>query len=153
MPQRRTERCRDCDIKIVKGENDVVLSGGRGIYRSNRCKSCYKIMRARVAKDRYERYKKIGRFDNSNNARKNRYGISPETYQLMLIEHQGGCAICRRPCRTKKSLAVDHDHKTNQVRGLLCHGCNIALGYLEDNEDLIWNMLEYLKKYSNASAA
>ena len=52
-----------------------------------------------------------------------KYGLSYHQYNKLLA-HQGGvCAICRRPPKTMR-LAVDHDHKTGQVRGLLCFFCN-----------------------------
>lgn len=66
------------------------------------------------------------------------YGIDGETYRR-LFEWQGGkCFICRRVARSKR-LAVDHDHETGAVRGLLCadneRGCNHAiLGNVRDLE-------------------
>lgn len=60
-----------------------------------------------------------------------RYGITLEQYELML-EHQGSrCAICGLPHEESRPLAVDHCHATGRVRGLLCTGCNVALGYFE----------------------
>jgi hypothetical protein len=51
------------------------------------------------------------------------YGMTLETYEL-LLQFQGGlCAICRRPPK-KQRLAVDHNHKTGAIRGLLCFVCN-----------------------------
>lgn len=55
------------------------------------------------------------------------YGITPAQYDALLRLQGGVCYICQRRPRTKR-LAVDHDHKTGEVRGLLCanneHGCN-----------------------------
>ncbi len=66
------------------------------------------------------------------------YGIGPEEYSLLLIKQNGVCAICHRPekrvdHRTKciTRLAVDHDHISGKVRGLLCAGCNMSLGVYE----------------------
>lgn len=67
------------------------------------------------------------------------YGLTGEEYDA-LFRYQGGrCAICRRKPRTKR-LAVDHDHRTGEVRGLLCanneNGCNRAvIANLEAAED------------------
>jgi hypothetical protein len=47
--------------------------------------------------------------------------------------------------------AVDHDHKTGEVRGVLCHACNIGLGKFEDNPDLIKLALEYLTRVRGRS--
>jgi len=52
------------------------------------------------------------------------FNITPDEYDLIL-EYQGGvCAICKRPPKPGKRLAVDHDHQTGYVRGLLCYPCN-----------------------------
>lgn len=64
------------------------------------------------------------------------YGISPEDYRALFVAQQGRCYICQRLPRSKR-LAVDHDHMTGEVRGLLCaddeRGCNHAiLGNIRD---------------------
>ena len=59
------------------------------------------------------------------------YGLSREDYQRMLIAQNGACAICHR--KSKRRLCVDHCHITGEVRGLLCHNCNTALGLLDDD--------------------
>lgn len=67
---------------------------------------------------------------------KRMYGITLEEYNQMKQEQNGKCAICS--CEEKfkqnekiKNLCVDHDHKTGEIRGLLCHRCNIALSVIE----------------------
>lgn len=74
------------------------------------------------------------------------YGLTPEQYLDMLEEQQGKCAICNEVPTTKRGLAVDHDHATGKVRGLLCTGCNTALGSFKDNEELLTSAIEYLRK-------
>lgn len=74
--------------------------------------------------------------------RKIKYGIMPEHFEKLKELHLNGCAVCKR----KADLHVDHNHKTGKIRGLLCDNCNIALGHLHEDEDLIWNLLEYLKQ-------
>lgn len=68
-----------------------------------------------------------------------RYGITPEQYDEMLAEQGGVCAICKGPPDRStgtgpKRLVVDHNHDTQEVRGLLCWGCNVKLHALEDIE-------------------
>ena len=53
-----------------------------------------------------------------------RFRLTLEQYDQILNFQNGACAICRRPPKPGKSLAVDHDHKTGFVRGLLCFMCN-----------------------------
>jgi len=59
-----------------------------------------------------------------------RYGLTEENYAKLKKVQRGLCALCRRR-NGKKHLVVDHCHKTGKVRGLLCGGCNTALGYHE----------------------
>lgn len=64
---------------------------------------------------------------------KTRYRITLEEYDRLLLEQDGKCAICRSasPGTRVKYFAVDHDHVTDEVRGLLCMDCNTGLGKLE----------------------
>jgi hypothetical protein len=50
----------------------------------------------------------------------------------MLSLQEGRCAICRKQCATGRHLAVDHDHVTGRVRGLLCFRCNTSLARYEE---------------------
>lgn len=64
-----------------------------------------------------------------------RYGITSEQYRGMLKQQDYVCAICGKEEFQSSCLSVDHDHKTGEVRGLLCHICNRKLGEWEDNYD------------------
>jgi hypothetical protein len=78
------------------------------------------------------------------------FGISLEDYRIMHDAQNGVCAICGKPetrqCGNGKpnGLAVDHDHITGKVRGLLCASCNTALGLLGDGPELLTVALAYL---------
>lgn len=80
------------------------------------------------------------------------YGISWERYYEMYREQDGKCAICRRPGfmanrgPKNRRLAVDHDHNTGKVRGLLCVHCNSMIGYAQDNPELLRAGTLYLVK-------
>lgn len=76
------------------------------------------------------------------------YGISGDEY-LELKRSQGGlCAICG-PWTGRNgryvSLSVDHNHRTEEVRGLLCRVCNRILGMWRDNPDAFDRAAEYLR--------
>lgn len=71
------------------------------------------------------------------------YNLTLEQYDLMLKEQNGVCFICNQP-PSKKLLAVDHCHKTNKVRKLLCSKCNTALGLVNDDIIILTNMIKYL---------
>lgn len=71
------------------------------------------------------------------------YGITVEEYELTLSGQGGVCAICGNPPINRR-LAVDHDHKTGETRGLLCWRCNRTLAALDDNPALALSVAGYL---------
>ena len=71
------------------------------------------------------------------------YGITVEEYNKLLISQGGLCCICYRPPR-KRRLAVDHNHRTGQVRGLLCANCNRGLRWFYDDPVKLRKAAEYL---------
>lgn len=84
-----------------------------------------------------------------------RYGIGADDYDRMMDEQDGVCAICgkeetRVDHRTKKvtRLAVDHDHATRKVRGLLCHAHNNSLGHFGDDPMILAKAIGYLAVHS-----
>lgn len=77
-----------------------------------------------------------------------KYGITTEMYNQLLNEHNYCCAICRIPEKDlKKKLAVDHNHETGEVRGLLCDKCNRGIGMLGDSERICNKAAGYLSNY------
>ncbi len=82
-----------------------------------------------------------------------KYGIYPADYCRMLGDRGGVCAICRLPPAADVSLHVDHDHETNQIRGLLCFRCNNALGDFDDSVARIDGAASYLRGQAPRSEA
>jgi hypothetical protein len=85
--------------------------------------------------------------------RKRKFGVGIEDYERMMIAQDGRCAICKleeTAMRQGKvlTLAVDHDHKTGAVRGLLCSTCNKGLGMLGDTLERVSEAAAYLKRHS-----
>jgi hypothetical protein len=80
--------------------------------------------------------------------------MAPGVYSAMLAEQDGLCAICHRPetaVRHGKAmlLAVDHDHTTGAVRGLLCHNCNTKVAAYEwamSADPLVVQISEYIDR-------
>lgn len=71
------------------------------------------------------------------------YGMS-EADKLAMLEDQGGCAACGRTPETYDGRwHVDHDHKTGDVRAVLCHGCNVALGFMNEDPYAILGLMKY----------
>jgi len=77
-----------------------------------------------------------------------RYGITIEEYLELYEQTDGKCAICDvRP--DTRALHVDHNHTTGNIRGLLCHHCNTAIGLLKEDPNIISKVLEYLKVHNS----
>lgn len=69
-----------------------------------------------------------------------KYGLTPEEYDEMMEKQNGLCAICQK----RPAKYVDHCHDTNVVRGILCPGCNTAIGQFEDDLEIINRAIHYL---------
>lgn len=68
------------------------------------------------------------------------YGITPPD-QKKLLEKQGGhCAL-----RSRSVSVIDHDHKTNRLRGFLCRKCNMSLSMIEEDVTWVDRALKYLE--------
>lgn len=75
--------------------------------------------------------------------RVSRYGITHDDWHALLIAQSGRCAICTTPLRRPY---VDHDHATGIVRGLLCNGCNLAVGMFRDDPARLAAAIAYLTR-------
>lgn len=76
------------------------------------------------------------------------YNITIEEYYNMFDRQNGRCAICgihQNDCYRK--FSVDHDHGTKKVRGLLRHDCNLGIGQLKENVDILYNAIFYLENH------
>lgn len=97
----------------------------------------------------YHRWREKNKFRVLSDARrskfKNKYGITISDYDKMFSDQGGVCKICSGPGLKNKRLSVDHDHKTGQVRGLLCHGCNVMLGLAKDGPFRLHAAVDYLE--------
>jgi hypothetical protein len=105
------------------------------------CKDCYKeystkyMRKARsISGSRYDHYQR-------------KYGISHDEVKIMLKERNYKCDICNKESDHRyDKLCVDHDHKTGDVRGMLCFSCNVMIGQGKDNIELFKNAIQYIKK-------
>ena len=110
------------------------------------CWTCYYKKHRKTFIDRAKQHYNKNKARHKDQARwswiKRIYGLDKENYLTLLKNQHGKCAICKRDPKkiapsTKKrqrrhrELVVDHDHKTNRVRGLLCQHCNVLLFSLD----------------------
>jgi len=83
------------------------------------------------------------------------FGISLDEYKSKLIQQRGVCAICGQPetalGRTGKikMMSVDHNHETNQIRGLLCDSCNHMIGNAHEDVSVLDSAIRYLVFWKN----
>jgi len=82
-----------------------------------------------------------------NYALKQCYGMTTEEYNELFAKQQGKCAICGiHQTELKKTLHVDHCHKTEKIRGLLCSNCNTGIGLLQEDIENLQCAILYLNK-------
>ena len=77
------------------------------------------------------------------------FGITLEQYNEMRAAQGGVCAICGEACVSGRALAVDHDHASGVIRGLLCARCNTAIGLLRECPSLFDAAAQYLLKFKH----
>jgi hypothetical protein len=119
---------------------DVNVADGVSIY----CKTCAKKRAREYAKIPKSRdYKK--RYADRYQLKK--YGLSIEDVDRMIAAQNGACAVCREPLiYGTGGCAIDHDHDTNTVRGLLCRLCNVGIGHFRENETYLNAAISYLQR-------
>jgi hypothetical protein len=137
MADGHRSECKECSRAIR-----------RAWYRANREKAIANVKRwqqeNRVEYNAKQRAYRATRRDVEREGHLRRtFGISQADYEALLATQGGGCAICGKP-PGKISLHVDHDHETGDVRGLLCVGCNNALGQFHDDPALLHRAVGYL---------
>ena len=122
-------RCTACEE--VKSEEEFHKQSSSFLGRNRKCKTCKKEIRP--AQHLWSEY-----------------GMTPEEYNNIL-ERQGG--MCgNKACTYGKDddhkLFVDHCHETNVVRGLLCHWCNAAEGFLKSSPEVAQGLIDYMEKHN-----
>ena len=120
--------CNKCGVeKSLDNFSRRTYSSGNIGYQ-NKCKVCEKEDK----KARYKPHQDIRR----------RLKISDGLFENLM--KTTNCQTCGVELTRK---CIDHDHKTNKVRGVLCHNCNTALGLVGDNIDTLSSMITYLNDH------
>jgi hypothetical protein len=138
-PERRV-RFKNGDINDCRFENLTLFDGIAGEYdhKSQEGKNAY--LRA---------YRKMNPQKEQARSLRNNFNLSLEEYKRMWDSQGGLCAICNQPETHKrngktKNLAVDHDHQTGKIRGLLCFDCNTGIGKLKEDASILLSAIHYL---------
>ena len=149
-----TKRCRTCgEVKSLTEFNTVTATGGG--HRAH-CRACLRAKRQAEYRAGASWRSKDTVYEQ---LLKREYGITLDDYNAKLRSQAGRCAICRRPesVRSRRTgevrrLAVDHDHVTKAVRGLLCNRCNILVWALEDNHTTLDAIRVYIEAFRETFA-
>ncbi len=127
-----TNKCGKC--KINKDPEDFHKNKNRKNQRDWICKKCSKEKNA----SRKERTREVDYI--------NSYGITISDYENILNNQGRVCLICKADSPNGKGnhFHIDHCHKTQNIRGLLCHNCNTSLGGFKDSVEVLQSAIKYL---------
>lgn len=133
-----------CSIcKVEKDLSEFNKHKGRKFNVAGRCRQCQSIYH----KKWYENNKTVMKEKFRKSSYFSRYNTTIEYYNQLLKKQNNSCAICHtKKCTTNKRFAIDHNHKTGVIRGLLCSECNTGLGKFKDDPNLLVNAIAYLIK-------
>ena len=140
-------RCKPCTLEDAKHkyDNDPTPLSEEELARSRAYRRAY---HAANKESRNARAKAVRNADPDRERNRKliqRFGITLEEYDNMHNAQNGLCKICGNPEELDRRLAVDHNHETGKVRGLLCFRCNVILGHIENTGlALIAKVLDYL---------
>lgn len=151
------KKCSKCGTVKPLDEFGVQTRNRDG--RHSHCRLCLRAQRLadyhkhKARKNPERNARRRGTGSHWASALKTKYGITVDQYDTILQKQDYCCAICRQPETQRDTrygqvlrLAVDHDHKTGRIRGLLCSACNTAIGKFNDDPDLIQSAIAYLKQ-------
>ena len=158
--QTEAKRCSKCKRKLSL---DMFWKDKN--YRDGLCLQCKKCKIAtrkkwikskggkRIIKCWSEKYyhSEKGKVCRRNHYLQRNYNITLEQYDELLEQQNGVCAICKNPETAKNQfgvlrLAVDHNHKTRKVRGLLCQRCNFVIGHSYEDVSILLEAAIYIEK-------
>lgn len=154
LPPTGFKKCRGCST--VKEYSEFWLdAANKTDGRYSHCKECKTAITYKWRENNKARYNKICQLANRRRyptSRLQRYGLTDQWFKETLAAQDNKCAICRKPNPSKKRcFAVDHEHSTGRIRGILCYNCNRLL-HAFDNIDLYNKIMDYLKKYKEIAA-
>jgi hypothetical protein len=129
-PRTRTEKpcpkCKQILPLVAFSRNTCKIDG-----RQNYCAKCMVVMRRTTMRASWLN---------------GQYNITPDDYSDMILTQGGRCAVCGDALQPGRESHIDHCHKTNRVRGVLCRGCNLGLGNFKDRPQALRFAADYLEK-------
>lgn len=144
---------------LCKQEKDISCFHKNTTRKSglqSRCKDCQKITGKEWFKNNPEKIKEYDKRRYPKHEgwrRQRRYGISPEEFEKKFESQGRKCAICKSVDPGWKNWCLDHNHVTGENRGILCNGCNAAVGFSRESEIILLSIIDYLRSYSKVLVA
>jgi hypothetical protein len=136
-----TKICSKCKQEKSIDEFYIFKAGKFGRY--SWCKPCASADRSAYQRNNRPKIKLVDK----RRYLREKYDLTLEEYQELYGSQEGKCAICKQVDSRGHLLCVDHDHKTNVRRGLICHNCNRCLGFANDNPEILRLMAEYIEEH------
>ena len=135
------------EMKKICGICNKKFNGhGNSKYCSDECR--------KTASNNYDR-KRYDPYKNRNWKLKRNYNISQEDYDKIYEKQGGKCAICEENDTGMYNqhgkieyFCVDHNHKTGEIRGLLCSNCNTAIGLLKHDPAILAKAIKYIEGFT-----
>lgn len=163
LAEQGQKRCRGCRQVLPVGSFGVQTRASDGLQA--RCRPC--VNSRNIVYDResrlrdpegyaarkrseHARYKERHPDKHKANTRKSnlrKYGLTLESFDEMLAEQVGKCAVCGRELVPGRGLHVDHNHSTGSVRALLCNGCNVGIGAFGESPEALRAAADYLERF------
>ena len=136
--------CKKCGVE--KPLTEYYKTTDRKSGHKTICKTCIRAMPQTAEKKEYMRKYSKKYF------LKTRYNMTEEDYSEMLTTQNHKCAICGidESELPNKRLYIDHCHNTGEVRELLCHNCNVALGLVKESVSTLTQAIAYLYKHDSS---
>jgi len=135
------------DCKLTPAEHEPIKRSGRGHRPGCAVAEGHTFGKAKVCSACALARDDAGKVRASTIRR--RFGVTTEQYDEMLARQNGGCAICGKTNPNGHRLAIDHNHRSGKVRGLLCRNCNSAIGQLLDSPELIRKAADYVESQAD----
>jgi len=134
--KRHIEEYREYQRKYIKKNAEKIRKRNRK----------YREKYSKEIKERYEKWYKKNPYYYAEKICKNRYGITFAEKNCMIENQKGKCLICGNKFKNSRDKQLDHCHRTNKVRGVLCVRCNTGLGFFDDNIETLQKAIKYLEK-------
>ena len=137
------KRCSTCRQSLP--ETEFYANAAWGDRLDNLCKECRLAHNRRNREKLTPAAKERRRRKSMENWRKRQYGLSAGDIWRLRRASNDCCMACHRPRGEGRDLHIDHNHKTGEVRGILCATCNRALGYVYDSPERLRALADYLE--------